>query len=114
MKFIHITDLHLVPAGRRSCGVSIPMRAPDLCLDDIVKYHCDAKFCAISGDLANRGEPASYAALKERLERFPLRVHLMLGNHDDRGNFPGVFNGPDDGGFVQHRLVLDGQHFPVS
>ena len=52
-----------------------------------------------------------YVALKERLEKFPLPVHLMLGNHDDRANFLEVFNGPLEGGFVQHRLIQNGQHF---
>ena len=35
----------------------------------------------------------------------------MLGNHDDRANFLKVFDGPLEGGFVQHSLIQDGQHF---
>ena len=110
MKFIHVTDLHLVPPPKKLWGLD-PFSRLELCLADITKHHADAHFCAISGDLANRGEPASYVALKERLEKFPLPVHLMLGNHDDRANFLEVFNGPLEGGFVQHRLVQNGQHF---
>lgn len=110
MKFIHITDLHLVPPSHRLWGLD-PFSRLDQCFADIMKHHGDAKFCAISGDLTERGEAESYRALQERLEKLQLPVHLMLGNHDDRANFLRVFNGPLEGGFVQHRLILDGQHF---
>ena len=110
MKFIHVTDLHLVPPRHKLWGID-PFPRLELCLADIVKFHADAEFCAISGDLADRGEPASYVALQERLKKFPLPVHLMLGNHDDRANFLKVFNGPLEGGFVQYSLIQNGQHF---
>ena len=61
--------------------------------------------------MTERGEVEAYVALKERLKKFPLPVHLMLGNHDDRANFLKVFDGADDCGFVQHRLIQDGRHF---
>ena len=93
MKFIHITDLHLVPPGQKLWGFD-PFPRLDQCLADIMKYHADAEFCAISGDLTERGEAESYRALQERLKKFPLPVHLMLGNHDDRATFLKVFNGP--------------------
>jgi 3',5'-cyclic-AMP phosphodiesterase len=110
MKFIHVTDLHLVPPPGKLWGID-PFLRLELCLDDIAKFHADAEFCAISGDLTERGEVETYLALKERLKKFPLPVHLMLGNHDDRANFLKVFNGPLEGGFVQHSLTRDGQHF---
>ena len=110
MKFIHLTDLHLVPPTQKLWGLD-PFARLELCLADIEKYHGDAEFCAISGDLTEQGEVATYAALKARLKTFSLPVHLMLGNHDDRGNFLKVFGSPLEGGFVQHRLVAGGQHF---
>jgi 3',5'-cyclic AMP phosphodiesterase CpdA len=110
MKFVHLTDLHLVPPAQKLWGFETLQRL-DKCLADIVKYHADAEFCAISGDLAERGEIEAYAALKKRLANFPLPVHLMLGNHDDRANFLKVFGGPAEGGFVQHRVIRSGRHF---
>ena len=110
MKFIHLTDLHLVPPNQKLWGLD-PFVRLDQCLADIVKYHGDAEFCAVSGDLTERGDIETNVALKERLKKFPLPVHLMLGNHDDRSNFLKVFSGPVDNGFVQHRVVHDGQHF---
>jgi len=110
MKFVHLTDLHLVPPAQKLWGFDTFPRL-DQCLADIVKYHGDAEFCAISGDLTERGEVEAYAALKERLKKFPIPVHLMMGNHDDRANFLKVFSGPSEDGFVQHRLIQGGQHF---
>lgn len=110
MKFVHLTDLHLVPPKQELWGLD-PFARLDRCLADIAKYHGDAEFCAISGDLTERGEAEAYVALRDRLEAFPLPVNLMLGNHDDRRNFLKVFGGPVESGYVQHRVVHDGRHF---
>jgi 3',5'-cyclic-AMP phosphodiesterase len=110
MKFIHFTDLHLVPLGQRLWGLD-PFERLEKCLADIAAYHGDAEFCAISGDLAERGEIETYLALRNRLADFPVPCHLMLGNHDDRPNYTSVFGGADANGFIQHRLISDGRHF---
>lgn len=107
MKFIHITDLHLVAPGQTLWGLS-PLDRLDACLADLARLHGDAAFCAITGDLAERGEIAAYAALKQRLAGFPVPCHLMLGNHDDRANFRAVFGGE---GFVQSAIAAAGAHF---
>jgi DNA repair exonuclease SbcCD nuclease subunit len=83
MKFIHLTDLHLVPPGRKLWGFDTFPRL-DQCFADIVKYHGDAEFCAVSGDLTERGDVEAYTALKERLKKFPIPVYLMMGNHDEK------------------------------
>jgi 3',5'-cyclic AMP phosphodiesterase CpdA len=103
MKIIHVSDLHLVAPGERLWGFD-PLARLEACLADIAIHHADAAFCAISGDLAERGEIAAYEALKKRLERFPLKTFLMLGNHDDRANFTQVFGDRprDRNGFIQH------------
>lgn len=108
MKFIHFTDLHTVPNGEKLWGLD-PVARLDLCLADLAKFHSDAAFCVISGDLADRGDVQSYQILKERLSRFPIETHLMLGNHDVRENYFEVFGGSSK--FVQQRFMLDGQHF---
>ena len=63
----------------------------------------------LSGDLTEFGDAASYARLAEMLADLPFPVHLMVGNHDDRGalcaNFPGT---PIKQGFVQYVLPLPG------
>jgi 3',5'-cyclic-AMP phosphodiesterase len=110
MKFIHITDLHLVAPGASLWGID-PLARLDACLADIARHHADARFCVVTGDLAERGEPEAYGALKARLENFPLETHLLLGNHDHRGNFFAAFGGADASGHAQHRFVRNGAHF---
>jgi 3',5'-cyclic AMP phosphodiesterase CpdA len=112
MKFIHLTDLHLVAPGQKLWGLD-PAERLSACLDDIARHHPDAAFCAISGDLADRGEIAAYQWLKDRLAAFPIETHLMLGNHDDRENFRQVFldHPRDDGGFVQDAREQNGGIF---
>jgi 3',5'-cyclic AMP phosphodiesterase CpdA len=106
MKLIHLTDLHLVPPGERLWGLD-PAARLDAALDDIARHHADADLCAITGDLAERGEVAAYELLKQRLARFPVETHLMLGNHDERASYRAVFGGS---GYVQHAVERDGAY----
>lgn len=112
MKFIHVSDLHLVPKGDKLWGLD-PFARLEACLDDIAKFHRDAAFVVISGDLTERGEVLAYRQLKARLADFPIETHLMLGNHDDRAHFHSVFaEGPrDEKGFVQSAVTHDGGRF---
>lgn len=102
MKFIHVTDLHLVQENEMLWGLK-PIETLDSCLADIKAHHADAAFVAITGDLAERGDVVAYELLKQRLSSMGLPVLLMLGNHDDRTNFKTVFADVplDHGGFVQ-------------
>ncbi len=106
MKFIHVTDPHLVPPGESLWG-NTPFERLEACLHDIKTHHSGAAFCFISGDLTDRGEVETYKALKERLSAFPLETVLMLGNHDDRENYFKAFpEAPrDEHGYAQQ--VLD-------
>ncbi|MDJ0629974.1 MAG: phosphodiesterase [Rhodobacter sp.] len=108
MKFIHVSDPHLVRPGEMLHGLD-PADRLSACLDDIARWHGDAAFAVITGDLTDDGAPETYGWLKNRLSDFPLRCFLILGNHDDRGVFLSVFDGhPTDGnGFVQHRHDTD-------
>lgn len=112
LKFIHVSDLHLVAPRRMLWGVD-PLERLDACLADIAAHHADASFCAISGDLTERGEVEAYRLLKQRLAAFPIPAHLMLGNHDSRANFQSIFaDAPRDGcGFVQDAVIAGGAHF---
>ncbi len=123
MKIIHITDFHLVAPDEMLWGLD-PRERASLCLDDIARWHGDADFCVISGDLTNQGDARAYAWLKNRLEKFPLRTFLMVGNHDVRDSFSKAFpdTGRDENGFIQHThetdhgmfLFLDTLKGPVS
>lgn len=113
MKLIHISDLHLVSEGTLF-GLDPALRFA-AAIDSINAEHGDAELVIISGDLADEGEAAAYALLKRMLAELRVPWRLMLGNHDRRANFYGVFPDyvRDDNGFVQEavdhagiRLVL--------
>jgi Icc protein len=109
MKFIHITDVHLVGDSGALNGM-VPSVRLDACLNDVVQWHRDASFCVISGDLAEFAELKAYQALKMRLRSFPLPCFLMIGNHDNRAVFQSVFpkHPKDSHGYVQHRFEKNG------
>jgi 3',5'-cyclic AMP phosphodiesterase CpdA len=108
MKLIHVTDPHLVTPGERLYGLDPQVRLRQ-CVDDILAHHTDAACVVITGDLADRGEPAAYQALAAELARLPMPVHPLLGNHDRRQPFRAAFpDAPRDaGGFVQAVLRRD-------
>ncbi len=103
MKFVHLTDLHVVPAGGRLYGLD-PNERLALAVADINAHHSDAEFVLVTGDLAHHGDPAAYAAVKHGLSGLMPPVRLMIGNHDDRAEFLQAFGerGFETGGFVQY------------
>ncbi|MDP9137766.1 MAG: phosphodiesterase [Pseudomonadota bacterium] len=112
MKIIQVSDIHVGRPGELVWGLD-PAARFEACLDDVLAYHRDAAFVAITGDLAERGEVASYETLRTLLAKFPLPVHLMIGNHDDREAFQRVFpQAPRDGnGFVQFQVSARERQF---
>ncbi|MDH3580601.1 MAG: phosphodiesterase [Hyphomicrobiales bacterium] len=123
MKIIHITDFHLVAPGEPLWGLDPRARA-EACLDDIARWHGDAEFCVISGDLTDAGDARAYEWLGGKLADFPLKTFVMIGNHDERvalvDTFPDVPR--DANGFLQYShptpeglfLFLDTRKGPVS
>jgi 3',5'-cyclic AMP phosphodiesterase CpdA len=114
LKFIHLTDPHLLAAGRALHGTDPTWR---LCraVASINAEHGDAAFVVITGDLADRGEPAAYAALAECLAPLRMPVHLAVGNHDDRAALCTALAGTPmtTEGFVQHAFDAGGMRHIV-
>jgi Icc protein len=102
MKFIHVTDLHVI-AGGLLYGLD-PTERLTACVEDMMRNHPDAAFVAVTGDLTHDGSTQSYLQLKRLLAGLTLPTHLMIGNHDSRANFRDVFGTGqiDPKGFVQH------------
>jgi len=123
VKIIHISDFHLVPPGEDLLGLD-PRARLSAMLDDIARWHGDADFCVITGDMADKGRIEAYGWLAERLGAFPLETFLIVGNHDDpaalRRAMPDLPRDP--GGFLQYRhdcalgtfLFLDTYKGPTS
>jgi len=60
-----------------------------------------------TGDITDRGDPASYRRLATAFSRCPFPVWPSVGNHDLRDNFRDHFPGFDDGnGFIQYSVEL--------
>lgn len=106
MKLIHLTDPHLVAPGTRLHGLD-PRARLEACVRDIVERQADADLCVVTGDIADRAEPSAYALARDLLAPLPMPVHVIPGNHDDRGAFRDAFPGAavDGNGFVQAALV---------
>lgn len=103
MKFIHISDIHLTIPGEIIDGLD-PHKRFHQALKHIETHHSDAERIIITGDLAHWGECEAYEALNKVIEKFPIPVRLLLGNHDDRDAF--IQTNPhhplDGSGFVNH------------
>ena len=67
LKFIHITDTHLVGRNEALYGTDPAWRFKS-CVADIMAEHADAQFCIITGDLADRGGKPVYELMREIME----------------------------------------------
>lgn len=56
-------------------------------IDHINRYQGDADLVVLTGDLTDKGDPASYAMLAKHLSQLALPYALMVGNHDHRETF---------------------------
>ena len=63
------------------------MNTQALVMFDDMLAPLEANFAIVTGDLAHKGEMEAYAALKREFDRLVIPYHLLVGNHDDRGNF---------------------------
>ena len=90
LKFVVMSDLHLMPEGELSMSLDTGARL-EQAVDAVIANHGDADFCILAGDLADLGQPAAYQRLKTIIARLPIPVHITLGNHDDRPTFLSVF-----------------------
>ena len=102
MKFIHVTDPHLVTPGDLLHSLD-PLTRFSACIQSINEREADAEVVVVTGDLADRGQLSAYQALQAELTRLVLPYHLLIGNHDNRANFLSVFSRAwvDEYGFVQ-------------
>jgi 3',5'-cyclic AMP phosphodiesterase CpdA len=102
MKIIHITDTHLVADGHTIYGLD-PAARLEAVVSDVVRRHPDADLTVITGDLTDLGEAEAYRRLAAIVERLPMPVRLLIGNHDNRQAFSARFpdHPHDEHGFVQ-------------
>ena len=103
LKFIHLTDIHLISGGRRLYGVS-PERRLHAAIDSINREHRDADFVVMTGDQVHWGDGDSYRVLADAMARLDMPVKILMGNHDNREDLLSAIDGvaTDEHGFIQH------------
>lgn len=90
LKFIVLSDLHLVREGELSHGLDTTERLR-AGIAAINARHADADFVVLAGDLADLGEKEAYMRLKTCLAELAVPLHITIGNHDNRDTFLEVF-----------------------
>ncbi len=111
MKFIHLTDTHLLGAASDKLYGIKPAKRLKKAFKNIREHHKDAEFVVITGDLTNEGDPKAYRLLKKQIDALGIPVFPLVGNHDNRAAFWEVFPEWNDGGFVQHVRLFEAGAF---
>ncbi|MEU5693612.1 metallophosphoesterase [Actinosynnema sp. NPDC020468] len=88
MLLAHLSDTHLRADALRDG----PVAALHLALGRVLAVDPRPDCVVITGDLCEYGHDA-YGLLRDLLARFPIPVHLVLGNHDDPDAFGRAFPG---------------------
>lgn len=111
MRFVHLTDLHVIAAERGALYGIDPVARLQAAISDINLRHgpgsaAQAAFVLITGDLVHDGTESDYQTLREALRMLALPLWMTLGNHDDRPRFRSTFPGHpvDPSGYVQFAL----------
>jgi len=110
LKFVVLSDLHLVKEGELSHGLDTTARLR-AGIEAINARHADADFCILAGDLADLGEAEAYHRLKACLDLLNVPLHITIGNHDNRDVFLEVFGAglAAETGFVDKVIDHKGQ-----
>lgn len=112
MKFIHLSDLHILSRNDMS-------RKPDAAatlrkvIGEVNALHRDAEFCVITGDITHRGTPEQYEHAVDILSELAIPYLVIPGNHDIRAAFRDAFptTDIDANGFVNFGQTIGGVRF---
>ncbi|MEM6312295.1 MAG: metallophosphoesterase [Pseudomonadota bacterium] len=104
MKFIHLTDTHVVGSGllhRQN-----PAERLTQAVTSINAEHSDAEFVIVTGDMTHWGDADAYARFAHEITKLQIPFHLMVGNHDDTLSLMQTFPDlpRDENGFVQQAI----------
>lgn len=110
LKFVVLSDLHVVAEGERSLGLDTGHRLR-LGIQTVNERYGDADFCVLAGDLTDQGDKPAYEHLQGILAGLDIPLHMTIGNHDDRATFLDVMGADQVGetGYVDKVIDANGQ-----
>ncbi len=85
LKFIHLSDLHLLPEEQKLHGID-PCASLEAAVNCICSDFADAEFCMVTGDFTDAGDVVSYQTARRILDRLPHSWHGLMGNHDAKAS----------------------------
>ncbi|WP_454766654.1 phosphodiesterase [Cupriavidus campinensis] len=86
-----LTDLHIKAGGKLSYGMVDTAGALHRAIDTLLAAPQQPDTVIITGDLADFGSADEYRFLRDILQRLPMPVLLLPGNHDRRTTLRQVF-----------------------
>jgi 3',5'-cyclic-AMP phosphodiesterase len=104
MLIAHLSDPHITtgPLG------GVPAAGLQLALARVMALRPLPDCVVITGDLTDHGRPDEYLALREIIGEFPLPMHLVTGNHDNRETLLDTFGGgPLLGGSMEAHYTVE-------
>ncbi len=105
IKILHLTDLHLRPAGRLAYGKVDSNEMASRAFTAVAAYGAKIDAVIVTGDLADCGLTEEYAELARRLTILaPVPVYLIPGNHDRREAMRAAFPALPEGAFIQYAI----------
>jgi 3',5'-cyclic AMP phosphodiesterase CpdA len=113
IRFIHLTDLHVVHADHADPRIKSDTTVNLLAARaQIEAMQPPPAFIAISGDLTNHGDAESFRTIRAALDGLAIPVLYALGNHDSRAGFyQGMLDRHDNlDAPYNHETVIAGLH----
>jgi 3',5'-cyclic AMP phosphodiesterase CpdA len=78
-----ISDLHLMPRGRRCYGIVDTNTLAERAIDAVNRLRTRPAAVIVSGDIIDSAREADYAVAREILGKLEVPFHLVSGNHDN-------------------------------
>jgi len=90
-----LTDLHIKAGGKLSYRLVDTAGALHTAIDTLLAAPQQPDIVIVTGDLVDFGSEPEYRFLRDILQRLPMPVRLLPGNHDHRQSLRNVFDDHD-------------------